>query len=154
MARKCCDVTLNTLKTAFKLTLGDVGGLDAATTVTRVGRSQLAAYGDIHSDRMPPVDVVLDLEAIGGEPRMTAALAAAHGYELAPLEGRPTHELAACLAEAATDCGQLLSDAVRLMGQAPGTRRRETVRDVRRDLHELVRMARETLRALDAEEGE
>ena len=79
MVRKCTPEQINALKTAFKLVVSDVGGLEAAAACTRLGKSQLAEYGNINSEKMITVDVVLDLEAIGGAPHVTAAMAAAHG---------------------------------------------------------------------------
>lgn len=151
MPRKCTEENINALKTAFKLVLADVGGLVAASTCTRVEVSQLSAYGNVaNREKIVPVDVALDLEMIGGAPHVTAALAAAQGYELVPLDSRPTHELVSCMSEISLDSGRLLADAVQLMNQAHDRRSIEAVERVQRDLRELISAAREAQRALSA----
>ncbi|WP_298216808.1 hypothetical protein [Acidocella sp.] len=134
--------------------MSDVGGVDAAASCTRVGKSQISAYGDIHTpEKLAPLDVAVDLEAIGGTPRVTAAMARILGYELMPLDGRAPHELAACLKEVSMDSGKLLADVVDLMSQAKHERSRHAVEAVLRDLGELARASLEALIALKAEEG-
>lgn len=74
------------LKTAVRLMVQQLGGLDAAKSCTRVGTSNLAEYASVHHPaRHAPIDVVLDLELIAGEPHVTAALARLQGYRLEPI---------------------------------------------------------------------
>ncbi|MBU6246510.1 MAG: hypothetical protein KGN77_02040 [Xanthomonadaceae bacterium] len=105
----------NALKTHFKLDIGDAGGLDAAASIpdVRVARSQLAAYGDINQpDRLAPVDVVLAVERITGNPRVVAHMAAELGYRLQRVELPDTGELSQALAELARDEGALFAELV------------------------------------------
>ena len=82
------------LKTAVRLTLHRLGGLDAAATCCRVGATNLQQYGSqAHPDRHIPADVILDLELIAGEPLITAALARAQGYRLEPVTARQTGDV-------------------------------------------------------------
>jgi hypothetical protein len=77
----------NALKTAFKLLVADLGGIEAAATCTRVGKSQIAEYGSVNApERHVPADVLLALETVAGAPHVTAALARAQGYKLVRLE--------------------------------------------------------------------
>ena len=72
------------VKVAFLLLVEQLGGLDAAATVAGKKRSALQEYGSLHHpDRFPPADVVMRLEALAGEPLVTAALARAAGFGLA-----------------------------------------------------------------------
>ncbi len=82
MTRQCDLQMRNGLKTAFKRVVADLGGLACAASCTRVSPSHLSDYGNVESDKMPPMDVVLDLELISGRPHATSALAAMQGRAL------------------------------------------------------------------------
>ena len=74
------------LKTAFRALVQDTGSLDAAETVCRLHRSAIQECYDPHKpDRMPPADVVADLERCAPHPRVTAVLARLAGYRLLPI---------------------------------------------------------------------
>ena len=148
MTRKCTPEMANALATAVKLLISDVGGLEAAASCTRVKRSHLAAYGDINSDLMMPADVVVDLEAIGGTPRVSMAMAGMLGYRLEPLGGRPKHDLVSCLQDIAQDNGRLMADVVVLIKEGHGKRCPKKLRAVQRDLAALILAATEAQRAL------
>lgn len=75
------------LKTAFRLLVRDVGGLEAAASLTRVRTSELARYYDPASASWPPADVVADLEAASPAPHVTAVLARLAQHRLAALGG-------------------------------------------------------------------
>lgn len=90
------------LKTAFRLLVQRVGGLVAAETVTRVRVSHLADYYHPQKpDSFPPADVVADLEAVAGQPLVTATLARLSGHHLVawdpPAEGCEARAVAAVL---------------------------------------------------------
>ncbi len=61
------------LKTGWKLVVRDLGGVEAVAAATRTTRSLASDYGNVHSERFVPVDVVLEAELIGGSPHVTAA---------------------------------------------------------------------------------
>ena len=93
------------LKTmALRLVLG-AGGLEAAASVTRVGKTQLALYYDQHRpDCFMPVDVVAALQRAAGADHMTAELARLRGLELVPIDGAADPcELEAASARAAIE---------------------------------------------------
>ena len=99
------------LKTAVRLIIQRLGGLEAAATCTRVGKSNLSEYGaPTHPDRHMPADVILDLETIAGEPIITAALARMQGYRLEPVTQRETGDLV-------TPVQRLMRGAADLSGQ-------------------------------------
>lgn len=104
------------LKTAVRLTLQRLGGLDAAATCCRVGRSNLSDYGSLaHPDRHIPADVILDLETIAGEALITAALARAQGYRLEPVAAQRNGDVVSPtqrLMRAAADLSAQLLDAL------------------------------------------
>lgn len=65
------------LKIKFGELVGRIGGLEAAASFCRVGKSTLARYASIvqaDAECFAPVDVVRDLEALAGEPIVTATL--------------------------------------------------------------------------------
>ncbi len=69
-ARQHSASVYNSLKTAFKMLIADLGGLDAAASCTRVKRSNLSDYGAPGKDFAVPSDVIADLETVAGAPRM------------------------------------------------------------------------------------
>ena len=67
------------LKIKFGELVGRIGGLEAAASFCRVGKSTLARYASIvqaDAECFAPIDVVRDLEALAGEPIVTATLCA------------------------------------------------------------------------------
>ncbi len=67
------------LKIKFGELVGKIGGLEAASSFCRVGKSTLARYAsNVQSDAecFAPIDVVRDLEALAGEPVVTSTLCA------------------------------------------------------------------------------
>jgi hypothetical protein len=112
MTRKCDPEKRNALKTALKRLVSDLGGLAAAASCTRVGTTLLSDYGNVDNERMTPVDVVLDLEMIGGYPHITSALASLQGYSLVMTEPKRLKcELAVIAARIGQDSAKLLGDA-------------------------------------------
>jgi hypothetical protein len=92
-------VERSSLKTAARVLVLRVGGLEAAATVCRLEKSALAATYDPHRpDRTMPVDVVADLERVAGEPAMTRALAQLAGCILLPVDVAPGPEASAIAA--------------------------------------------------------
>ncbi len=103
----------NALKTAWKLIVRGLGGLDATASVVRVARSQVAAYGDVNSpERFAPVDVVAAAEEVLGDCPMTRALAWVAGFVLVPAVAPTGTELAAILARFGRDEGDIFARAL------------------------------------------
>lgn len=111
MSHQFAPETYNAVKTAWKLLVGLLGGVDAASAAVDRAKSRISEYGTPHTDRFVPVDLVLDAERLAGEPLVTAALARAQGYALLPVQPRATGELAVVLAELGRDVSKLFGDA-------------------------------------------
>jgi hypothetical protein len=78
------------LKRAAAQLVSAAGGCDAAASLCRVGKSQLAAFGSINEpDRFMPVDVLRDLAAVthghAGQLALLGLLAADAGCVLVPV---------------------------------------------------------------------
>ena len=105
------DIPLHhrSLKALTRVLVTACGGLDASAACVRVGRSQLANYHDMQSDQFAPVDVVAELEAVAGEPVVTAELARRAGCLLVPIpaegDGLLAKDMAALCREFSEACG-------------------------------------------------
>jgi len=103
------------LKTAFRLLIDAVGGLEAAHAVTGYPVSRLSeAASPHHADRWPRLDHVAELEAVAGRPLVTAMLAQLAGctVEAAP---RQPGSLGAALVGVVQHCGDVVSGAATAM---------------------------------------
>jgi hypothetical protein len=110
------------LRTAVRHLVQELGGIDAASTVCRVGRSQISDYQTPHGDKFMPLDVVMQLEASLGQPVVTTALALAAGCTLLPLNPLAERSaLAALLARIGKDTGELFGTAAQALGHAKPT---------------------------------
>ncbi len=120
MNRRHAEAAYNALAIAFRLAVEDAGGLEAAASLTRVQKSQIAAYGDVNQqDRFAPADVVLDIEAVTRRPRVTATLARLLGYELVVSDTTAAHEVPALLARIGRDASAVFADSAHaLAGRA------------------------------------
>ena len=68
------------LKRATRRQIKACGGLEAAATMTRVGKTELGYYQGLqHPERFAPIDVVADLTANGGGLHILDALAGLAG---------------------------------------------------------------------------
>lgn len=134
--RRFGSAQYHALKTASKMLVSLLGGLDAAASCSRVQRSQISDYQNVHvAERFAPIDVVMDLESVAGSPLVTRAMAAALGYELVAVEARSAGRLAADLARFGRDASDLFAAAVGVLnGAHPTTAQRERMLA---DLHEL-----------------
>jgi len=106
---------IRAIKTATSALIEECGGVEAAATITRVGKSQLSDYANPHKpDVVIPADVAADLEATTHAPLITAVLARLTHHQIMPLpEAVRGDELRAC-AEAlrvAAEAGVTLFDA-------------------------------------------
>lgn len=78
------------LKTAFRLLIDAVGGMEAAHAVTGYPTSRLSeAASPHHADRWPRLDHVAELEAVAQRPVVTAVLAYMAGHVVQPQRSAP-----------------------------------------------------------------
>lgn len=141
------------IKTGTRLVIHDLGGVDAASACSRVGRSQWSDYANPHSDKFVHVDVLIDAEAIAGTPHVTAALARIHGYELIPVTPRDAGALGDALAAMSRGVGALFSTVASAFADGVLTDNERS--DLQRELDDVIRLAgeaRATLRNSGAKE--
>lgn len=130
------------VKTATRLLVQQIGGVDAFAACTRATRSMASEYGAPHGERFIAADIVLDAEAVAAEPLVTAALARAQGYALVPVTARGAGALAAKLSEIGRDVAALLATAATALSHAEPTPAERAV--LIGDLDQLARVAQET----------
>jgi hypothetical protein len=134
------------LKVKFGLLLRAVGGVEAAATFCRVGKSVLAAAASPNEpDRFPPADAILDLETVTRGtpewPAVTRYLARQQGFELVPDPqvdaGRVDLQLVAMLSK---EAGDVVS---KIAGNLEGGLTADEVRaaDLEREFDELISVA-------------
>jgi hypothetical protein len=84
------------IKTAFQALVKAIGTLDAASVICGVSTTTIHRYGDISpdNDHLPPLRVVMLLEAACGRPIVTSAMASRTGHDLVPTVER---EAANCI---------------------------------------------------------
>jgi hypothetical protein len=70
------------LKSAFHRACEDVGSLSEVAMYTRVSMTLLSAYGNPDRPEYPPMDVMLDVDALSGGDRCLRAIAELRGYKL------------------------------------------------------------------------
>ena len=102
----------NALCFAWKRLVGHLGLGGGEVMAAHLGRakSHISEFGLPHAGRSPSVATVLEAEAFAGEPFVTAALAAAQGYRLVPIDDAgdgPAHEVVA--AKVLAEMGQAFS---------------------------------------------
>jgi len=76
------------LKERFRDLVETVGGVDAASGFCRPGKTALAQYYSLSpadADRFAPIDVIVCLEAVAGEPIVTRYLAAEASALVVPI---------------------------------------------------------------------
>jgi hypothetical protein len=140
------------LKALFRVLVELCGGLDASAACVRVGRSQLHNYCDMFSDQFAPLDVVVVLEAVAGEPLVTAELARRAGCILVPLaadgEGKVAQDMAALgkeVGETFAAYGRAMSDD----GQVDASEAEQ----LERELADVMRVASQALSNLRKARG-
>lgn len=135
------------LKAAVRGMVRDLGGQEAAASLTRVDHQRLGRYGRPHEAMHAPIDVIADLETAAAVPAVTRHLAAAQGYVLIP---RPTVLPvpldAVALGRMANAAGDVIGDIG--VALADGTVTADEVRDLA--LRDDVRRAMESLASIDA----
>ena len=136
------------LKTATRRLVAATDGIEAAASITRVGKSQIERYTSPHHPDFMPIDVVADLEAATGQPLVTEALARLAGCALHEVEPNASHpnpligiaSLARHTGEVARDVAAALADRAISAAEARG---------IFADLDELESCARELRRTVE-----
>jgi hypothetical protein len=126
------------------------GGLDAAGVCTRVKKSSLSNYANVHQpDAFVPVDVVARLEEIAGEPLLTRELARRAKCALVPIEPVTDGELSLLLARVGAESGAVFSAYAEAMSDDGRVDAPERA-DIARELSDLIRAATAALGHLQA----
>ena len=128
------------LKAATRHLVRAAGGVEHAPT--RVGKSNLSDYGSINkSETYIPIDVVADIEADLGDPRVTRALADLAGYDLVPRTGTELAEvdLDRMVSALGSRYGQLCQVVERM--EADGIRERHELRAAVESIDALIHVA-------------
>lgn len=102
----------NALKAATRRLVEMAGGLEPASCVTRVRKTQLSDYGNPHAaESFMPVDVIFDIEASLGEPVITRELARLQGHVLIAIPGADEGDgvFYRHLSEIGKECGEAIS---------------------------------------------
>lgn len=145
--RRDVPAHLRALKALFRALVERCGGFDAAAACTRVSRSQLHNYTDMHSDQFAPVDVVADLEATAGEPLVTAELARRAGWLLMPLPVGGEGRLSQNIAQLARETGEACASFVEAIGNDGRIDPAEAER-IERELADVARVVGQALATL------
>lgn len=100
------EIKRNAVKTAWKLIVQRLGGVDAAAAACGISRSLISNYGNRNGEYYPPAQTIITAESMAGEPLVTAALARAQGWELVCVDApRGRGVLAALSAEMSKNIG-------------------------------------------------
>lgn len=114
--RQLNQISYRALKTAVKNLVSNLGGQEAAGSVTRVRHQAISDYASHQKTEIfAPVDVVLDLEASLGDPIVTRHLARSQGFELFRLTAGADVPVDA---QMATAIGEEFGDLMRQAGKA------------------------------------
>lgn len=99
------------LKTVSHSLVDLAGGVDAAASVTRVGRTVLCDYSRPGQPHFMPIDVAHDLERAIRRPVVTQHLALLMGFDLVPIVASEGGLLPAALAKLGRDVAALFGEA-------------------------------------------
>lgn len=132
------------MKVRFGELLALVGGGEAAAGFCRVGKSVLSTYASLapaDADRFAPIDVVRDLEAIAGEPIVTAQLAMEAGgaFVTVPSSAADGGNLLTLLAGQSRESSELTTAIC--LGLADGKLTADEVQPARDAVRQLVQLA-------------
>ncbi|WP_454683974.1 phage regulatory CII family protein [Ancylobacter moscoviensis] len=138
------------LKNAFRRAVRQSGGgLRELSAMTRLSPAQLSRFGDLNSDQWAPLDVVLDMDSLAGEPVITRALGDLLGHDLVSSKAAVAHgRLVQHLAGLARESGDVLSGISDAL--ADGELTPNELSRIENDLADLdaqVQAARATVRA-------
>lgn len=100
---KASDAQIAAIKTATHLLIDRVGGLAAAASACNKSVSRLSELQSRnHPDAIMPLDTVLMLEVVAGEPILTGAIARLQGLTLARPDAAAAPEIGRAFAGVAT----------------------------------------------------
>lgn len=135
------------IKTATQAAIRLVGGVEAAASCTRVGKTQISEYQNRNTALVVPVDVAIELDAYAQQPLILSAMATTAGYALLPIKlGEGC--VATSMEHVAATAGQTMATTVRVL--ADGIVEPHEAADLSRDLAELIRVATVALQAVQA----
>jgi hypothetical protein len=142
-------------KRAARLLIEAVGGVEAASSYCRLGKSQLSDCCNRNVVAFMPTDVVEDLEAVAPEPAYSRFLARRQAHELVrlPDPSLPESQWSRLIGELAKEAGELTSGICADLATQNEVSREEAERRIP-DGEDLVRVAVEFLCALRARAAE
>ncbi|MDR6182086.1 phage regulatory CII family protein [Asaia bogorensis] len=79
-------MNLAQIKTATQSVIRAIGGIDAAASFTRVGRSQLSDYQNRQCPCVIPADIAIEFDACAQQPIILSVMASQLGYTLLPID--------------------------------------------------------------------
>jgi LmbE family N-acetylglucosaminyl deacetylase len=137
------------LKQATRLLVVQLGGLEAAASLTSVGKSQLSQYQLSHAEMTAPIGVVADLEAALGEPVVTRTLARLAGCDLVPSGAAPAPvQPLEIVADLQAGLGRLAESVLAM--ERDGVRSHAEIEECRRVTQAIVEAAGRALEKLCA----
>lgn len=99
------------LKSAFRRACEDAGPLSSIAEYTRVDPALLSRYGNPDRPEFPPVDVMMDVDALSGGDRCLRAWADLRGCELVREErGVQTEDITRHIGAVGIESGELISE--------------------------------------------
>ncbi|GBQ14786.1 hypothetical protein [Swaminathania salitolerans] len=135
------------LKTATQAAVRLVGGVEAAASCTRVGKTQISEYQNRNSAHIAPIDVAVALDISAQQPVILAAMASITGFALLPIafgEGCA----ATAMGDVAASASETLSAALRAL--ADGRIDRSEAQDLSQRLSHLIRISTDALQKMQA----
>lgn len=127
------------LKALTRNLIDKLGGLDAAASCCRVGRSQLANYCSPHQDQFLPIDILQRLERVAEDAALTEELLRQHGLVAVRPQGSPAASILSGLALLAAEMSDL--HRVSAEGMEDGQLCRDDKLRIERELQDVIRQA-------------
>lgn len=138
------------LKEAEAQLVNACGGLKVAASVSRIGKSVIAAATDSdHPERHLPVDVVVDLERRAGQPIVTRYLASESGHLLLPVRGEMSEPYPIVISRITKEVGELLTAGAFALRE--GKMNAAGARNIKREALDLAAAIAELIADCDAE---
>lgn len=138
---RLAEAHLLALKAASRVVLAAHGKGAAAAAACRLNEGSLSdCASPHHPERTLPLDVVLQLELMGGSTAITAALAHAHGFALVPVAPRCGSQAMADMERVGEEIGSYITAQARAWADGKLTEAERVM--VARELGELAEAAR------------
>ncbi|WP_336946698.1 phage regulatory CII family protein [Asaia sp. HN010] len=125
------------IKTATQAAIQAVGGIDAAASFVRVGRSQLSDYQNRHSPSVVPVDVAVELDKCAQQPVILSVMASQLGFMLLPID-LGDGCAATSMAEVASTVGDTMNATMRALSD--GKIDQHEAMDLAHRLNDVIRV--------------